>query len=59
MIDLYGNYFMQSLLAQLEKQVRLRVIDNINGFNQVATNLRGTHVLQTLIKHMNSREEFD
>ena len=59
MIDQYGNYFIQSLTQQLDKSARLRLIKSVNHFNHVATNARGTHVLQNLLKQINSLAEED
>ena len=50
---------MQSVAVSVGGDARVKLISNINHFIQVATNARGTHVLQTLIKGIRSQVEED
>jgi len=50
---------VQGIVALFDKATRLRLIESISHFNQVATNARGTHVLQGLLKQVSSRAEED
>jgi len=59
MVDQYGNYFMQSLVQELGESHRLKLIESIKHFIQVAQNARGTHVLQNIVKAINSQSEED
>lgn len=59
MVDKYGNYFMSTLVNHVHGSSRLQLLSSISHFIQVATNSRGTHVLQSLVKGIESQAEED
>lgn len=58
MVDKYGNYFCQKLIKIASKEQRVLILQHIqNYFHAISKESTGTHVLQTLLEVINSREE--